>query len=101
GPVGRAEDLAAGSVERNSPVIAAEAPPTDPGDLAHRPELVEEARLVAGDPGREHVALQDRCGDRQTGELVDDLSEALEGRDRAERRQGFANRDYSMPGRKE
>ena len=77
-PIG-AQDLAARPDERDPAVVAAQAPPPDPGDLAQRPELVEEPRLVAGDPRRQDVALEDRGRDRQAGELVDDLGEPFEG----------------------
>ena len=80
--VGRADgaqDLAAGPDQGDPPVIATEAPPPDPGDLAERPELVEQARLVARDPRRQDVPLEDRGRDRQAGQLVDDLGEAFEG----------------------
>ena len=75
----RAQDLAAGPDERDPPVVAAEAPPPDPGDLAERPELIEQARLVAGDPGGQDVPLEHRRRDRQAGQLVDDLGEPFEG----------------------
>ncbi len=54
-------------------------PGSDPGDLAHRPELVEQARLVAGQPGGQDVALEDRGRDRQAGQLVDHLGQPFEG----------------------
>ena len=87
GPTGP-ERLAARPDEHDPAVVAAEAPPPHPGDLAHRAELVEQARLVARDPGRQHVPLQDRRRDRQAGQLVDDLGQALQGGRPAERRRG-------------
>ncbi len=98
----RAQGLAAGSPEHDPAVVAAEAAVTDPRDLAHRTKLVEQARLVAGDPGREDVSFQHRGRDREAGELVDDLGQALERRGRPERRRGRAegSRD-PLPGRQE
>ena len=87
-PVGRAhraQRLPAGPEQHHPAVVTAQAPAPHPGDLAHRPELVEQPRLVARDACRQHVALQDRGGDREAGQLVDDLGEALEGGRAAER----------------
>ena len=67
-------------MQHDPAVVTAEAAPADPGDLAERPELVEQARLVAGDAGREDVALQHGGGDRHARELVHDLGEALQRR---------------------
>ena len=53
GPLGavgearRPEQLAAGPDQDDTPVVAAEAPATDPRDLAHRAQLVQQPRLVA------------------------------------------------------
>ena len=55
----RPEDLAAGAIQRDPAIVATETPAADPGDLAHRPQLVEEPRLVARDPRGQHVALED------------------------------------------
>ena len=44
----RAQDLAAGPIEGDPSVVAAKGPTTHPRDLAHRTELVEETRRVAG-----------------------------------------------------
>ena len=82
----RPERFPAGSEERDPPIVPAEAPPPHPGHLTERPELVEQTRLVAGDAGRQDVALEDRGRDRQTGQLVDDLGQPLEGRRAAQRR---------------
>ena len=71
-------DLPAGPVERQPAVVAAEAPAAGPGDLTESAELVEEPRLVAGDAGRQDVALQDRRRDRQSGQLVHHLGKTLE-----------------------
>ena len=73
------EDLAAGSKEHHPAVVATEAAPAHPGHLAERAELVEQPGLVARDPRRQDLALQDRRRDRDAGELVDDLGEPLEG----------------------
>ena len=83
--------------ERDPPVVAAETPPPDPGHLAERAELVEEPRLVAGDAGREHVTLQHRRRDRQAGQLVDDLGEALQGGRATERGRGTPQRRDAVP----
>ena len=53
--VGRAkrpQDLAAGSNEGDPPIVATQASPPYPRDFAERPQLIEEARLVARDAGR-------------------------------------------------
>ena len=99
-PSGRS-GLAAGPDERDPAVVAAEAPPPDPGDLAHRPELVEQPRLVARDPRRQDVPLEHGRRDRQAGELVDDLGEALERGRRPELRGGLAERGDAVPGGQE
>ena len=57
-------------IERDPPVVAAERAAPDPDDLAGRAELVEQARRVAGHAGRQHVALEDRCGKRHALELA-------------------------------
>ena len=93
--------LATRTDERDPAIVAAEAPPPDPRDLAHRPQLVEQPRLVARDPRRQHVPLQHGCRDRQAGELVDDLGEALERGRRPELRGGLAERGDAMPGGQE
>ena len=99
GGTDRAQRLAPGPNERDPPVVAAELPVPDPGDLAERAQLVEEARLVARDPGRQDVALQHRRGHRHAGELIDDLGEALEG-GRARNGAGVAPaRGDPVPGR--
>ena len=94
GAVGRSRSAAAtsrpGPDERDPAVVAAEAAPPDPGHLAQRPELVEQPRLVARDPGRQHVPLEDRRRDRQPGQLVDDLGQPLERGRAAQRRRGAA-----------
>ena len=95
-PVG-AQELAAGPDEHDPAVVAAEAPPPHPGDLAQRAELVEQPRLVAGDARRQDVALQDGGRDRHAGELVDDLGEPLEGGAAAQRRPGRAARPAATP----
>ena len=64
GPTGRSGSRP-GPDERDPAVVAAEAPPPHPGDLAERAQLVEQPRLVARDPGRQDVALEDRGRDRQ------------------------------------
>ncbi len=90
GRPGRPQDLAARPDEDDPAVVAAEAPPPHPGDLAERAELVEQPRLVAGDPRRQDVALEDGRRDRQPGQLVDDLGQPLEGGAAAQRRPGRA-----------
>ena len=100
----RPERIAARPEQRDPPVVAAKAPPPHPADLAHRPELVEQARLVAGHAGRQHITFQDGRRDRDAGQLVHDLREALEGGGTAERR-GVrarpADRRHAMPRREE
>ena len=75
---GRSQDLATGTDECDPAVVATEAPPPHPGHLAESAQLIEQSRLVAGDPGGQDVAFQDRGRDREPGELVDDLGEALD-----------------------
>ncbi len=43
---------------RSRPSSRPRLPRRHPGDLAERPELIEEPRLVAGDARRQHIALQ-------------------------------------------
>ena len=74
----RSQDVAPGPHEHDPAVVATETPPPDPRDLAHRPQLIEESRLVAGDARREHVALQHGRRDGHAGQLVDDLGESFQ-----------------------
>ena len=97
----RPQDLAAGPHQRDPPVVTPETPASDPGHLAERTQLIEQARLVAGDPRRQHVPLEDRGRDRQPGQLVDDLGQALERGRRAEGRAGHADRGHTLPHRQE
>ena len=90
--------------ERDPPVVAAQRPATDPGDLAEGAELVEEPRLVARDPGRQHVALEHRRRDGDAGQLVDHLGEPLQGglaaqgrRDVRPERPGHGRRRHALP----
>ena len=64
------------------------------------PELVEQPRLVAGDPRRQDVALEHRGRDRQAGQLVDDLGEALEAATRGAAAR-LARRGDAVPRRQE
>ena len=85
--VGRqiAQRLPAGAIENDPAVVAAQAAPADPGYLAQCAQLVQQARLVAGDPGRQNVALQNGGRDRETRQLIDDLRQALQRSFSAER----------------
>src|SRR5439155_20293779 len=95
------QQLAAGPMEHDPSIVPAEAAVADPGDLAEGAELVEQARLVAGDSRRQHVALEHGCGNRHSGELVDDLREPLEGGAATELRRVGPDRDHALPGRQE
>ena len=99
GRAGRPQDLATRPDEGDPAVVAAEAPPPHPGHLAQRAELVQQPRLVARDPGREHVALEDGRRDRQPGQLVDDLGQPLQGRAAAQRRtrRATTDRGHALP----
>jgi hypothetical protein len=101
GRAGRSQRLATGSIERDAAIVAAEAPPPHPRDLAHGPELIEQPRLVARHPCRKDVALQHRRGDREPGQLVHDLGQPFEGGRRAERRRGVTDRCDPVPGGQE
>ncbi len=104
GRADRAQDIAARPDQHDPAVVAAEAAPPHPGDLAHRAQLVEQARLVAGDAGRQHVALQHGRRDGHAGQLVDDLGQALQrGRSPEWRhvRAGARHRHDALPGRQE
>ena len=105
--------LAAGPVEDDAPIVAAQTPPPRPCHLAQRPELVQEPRLIAGDPRRQDVALQYRRRDRNAGQLIDHFRQPLE-RHVATRRRSMArsgrlalgrpaygNRPHSLPRRQE
>jgi hypothetical protein len=93
----RSQDLATGTDECDAAVIATEAPPPHPGDLAERAQLVEQSRLVARDPGWQHVSFQDRGRDREPGELVDDLGEAFEGGRPAQGRPRRSEGRHALP----
>ena len=97
----RAEQLAARPDEDDSAVVAAEAAASHPGDLAESPELVEEPGLIAGDPDRQDVALEDRGRQRHAGQLVDHLGEPLESRGLAQRRRRVADSQDALPRRQE
>src|SRR5207247_9558753 len=62
----------------NPPGATAEGPTPDPGNLPQRAELVEQARLIPRDTSRQNVPLEHRGRDGRSGELVDQLGEALE-----------------------
>src|SRR5207249_2331618 len=49
----------------------------------------------------QHVALQDRCRNREAGELVDDFGEPLQGGRTTERWRDLASRGHAMPRREE
>ena len=91
------------AVERDAAVVAAERAAADPDDLAGRPELVEQARGVAGDPGAQDVALEDRRRDRDALELGDDLDQPAQRRPRPiqlpARRAGSGRRRPPRPAR--
>ncbi len=99
--VGRPEQLAPGPDQDDPAVVAAEAPPPDPGDLSESTQLVEQARLVAGDPCRQDVPLEDRGGDRVAGELIHDLGEPLERGGAAQGRGRRPRRSDPVPFRQE
>ena len=54
-----AEQLATRADEDDPAVVAPQAAPAHPGDLAEGAQLVEQPRLVARDPGGQDVALED------------------------------------------
>ena len=93
----RSQDLAPGPDQGDPSVVAPEASSPHPGHLAERAQLVEQARLVARDPRRQDVALEDRGRDRQPGELVDHLGESFERGRGAQRRAGLAERRDTLP----
>ena len=97
----RPQDLAAGSDEGDPPVVATQASPPHPSDFAECTQLIEQARLVARDAGRQDVPLQDRRRDRQAGQLVDDLGQPLQGGRAAQGRQRRADRRDALPGQEE
>ena len=83
-PIGRRTSRP-GRTEDDPPIVATEAPPPHPGHLAERAQLVEQPGQVAGDSRRQDVALENRGRNREPGQLVDDLGQALEGGRAAER----------------
>src|SRR5205823_150669 len=50
----------------------------DPHHLAHRDQLVEQPRIVAGDPAGDDVAFDDRRRQRRALQLEDDLQQAID-----------------------
>ena len=102
---GRRPECVATRPEQGDPaIVAAQAPPPDPADLAERPELVEEPWLVARDAGRQDVTFQHGRRDRDAGQLVDDLGQSLQrGRATERRRIGAraAHRCDRVPRRQE
>ena len=67
-------------IQRDAPIHCAQRATTDPNHLAHRHELVQEARVVAGHAAPDHVPLDDAGRQSQTLKLEDDLQQPIHAR---------------------
>ena len=67
-----------GEVEPHPPVVARQGATTGPQHLARGRQLVEHARLVVGDAGRQHEGLPGARGQGHAGQLVEHLQDAVD-----------------------
>ena len=93
----RTQDLAARPHQRDPAIVTTETPPPHPGDLAECAKFIQQPRLIAGDPRRQDVPLQDRRRDREPGQMVHDLRETLERRGPAQRGTHRPDRCHTLP----
>ena len=96
-----AQPLAAGSVQHDPSVVAAQATGTNPGHLAKSAELVQQAWHVARDSSRQDVAFENRGRNRHARQLVDHLRQSLDRRLAPDRGRRLADRPDALPGRQE
>src|SRR5439155_1056552 len=75
----------AAQVQRHATIVRPERTASYPHDVAHRNELVQQARVVVGDSARDHIALDDACRQCKALELEHDLEQPVAaGRARAD-----------------
>ena len=87
-----------GEVQRDAAVALAERLDADPDDFAGRRDRVEIRRIVAVDPRRQDLGLEDRRGQRRALQLLDGVEQRIERRAAASPRPARSSRTAPSTG---